>query len=96
MPFMIRRTIVNELQDIFITDRVLKLVSYSDKFPENFLRKKNRLRTLAFEYNITSSHRLRAKNDVQFAFAYYHYVNEQKKYKTKILEVRAHIIHQIN
>ena len=48
------------------------------------------MRTLIFEYNITSSHRLRAKNDVQFAFAYYHYVNEQKKYKTKIFEVTAH------
>ena len=28
------------------------------------------------EYNITSSHRFRSKNDVQMAFAYFHYLNE--------------------
>ena len=38
------------------------------------------------EYNITSSHRLRAKNDVQFAFAYYHYMVENDKYPTITLE----------
>jgi len=28
------------------------------------------------EYNITSGHRFRSKNDIQIAFAYFHYLNE--------------------
>jgi len=53
MPFMIRKSIVFDLQSIF-----------------------------AREYNITSAHRLRAKNDVQFAFAYYHFLVESDSYST--------------
>ena len=36
----------------------------------------------ACEYNLTSSHRLRAKNDAQFAFAYYHFMVESDDYST--------------
>lgn len=40
----------------------------------------------AKEINLTSSHRTRAKNDVQLAFSYFHYLNEQEKFNKTVLD----------
>jgi len=37
------------------------------------------------EFNLTSSHRYRKKNDIQYEFMYFHYLNDQKKYLTKTI-----------
>lgn len=39
----------------------------------------------AKEYELTSSHRTRAKNDLQLAFTYMHYVAEQPKFNTTVI-----------
>ena len=66
-------TIVDSLN----TDRLLAIVFI---IPVYTMRTKERF------YNQTSGHRCRAKNDVQFAFAYYHYVIENDVIKSTIHE----------
>ena len=44
---------------------------------QSILVDKNLIKSkLEKEYEITSGHRFRSKNDIQFAFAYFHYLNE--------------------
>ena len=44
------------------------------------------MQTYGRYYSQTSGHRFRAKNDVQYAFAYFHYVNENNAIKSKVYD----------
>ena len=44
------------------------------------------------EYNITSLHKIRRKNDVQTEFAYLHYVNENNQYKSTLINSIPYVL----